>query len=104
VNFQYAAAVADAMIRSLHCAEKETFQEIFGENHGKYLWSKMMDCYPKDEGGFLCYLDDTNKASLAIWAAQSETNLLGEEFPVETALAKVKWAAWQMIRKKMGKE
>lgn len=47
-------------IRIMNCIELENFIEIFGEEHGKYLWEKFVIHFGKRVDDFICYLDGSN--------------------------------------------
>ncbi len=63
MNFQWLGRFLDRSIRTLYMADRDDFTQIFGEG-GPHLWDKFCS-KKKQEGDFICSLDNDNLTLLA---------------------------------------
>lgn len=48
------------VLQTVNCMGAVEFQDVFGKDHGAYLWEKYLDVFGRNSGDFVLYLDDKN--------------------------------------------
>lgn len=54
-------------VRKINCLEREDFMDIFGKDHGAYIWDKFTEKFHHDVFELICYLDPMNIQSLFLY-------------------------------------